>query len=150
MPEPPNHLPATDARRTVAQASLVVISPGDGFDGLAGRLGPCYTTRGLRTALGISRQAVWRATKEHRVLRLQTPDGVSLYPAAQVRDGKLIPGIRPVLDVLAEGGPYPFMWASWLLGPTCDGRCRYIDQLAAGDVDGVVLAARHTATAWSS
>jgi len=118
---------------------------------LAEVVGPCYTSGSLQAAIGISREGVRKAAEQRRLLRLPTAEeGTFVYPAFQVREGKLITGLRDVLDALAEGSPRPWTWATWLNTPTGDNQHRYIDQLAAGDVEGVVRDARRTAAAWAA
>jgi hypothetical protein len=117
-------------------------------------IGPSYTSGTLQRELGVGRGAVSKAVSELRVLRLVTSDGVTLYPAFQVRGGKLVPGLREVLTVLRSGLDDPWTWAQWLNTPLRDDRGeilpRNIDRLAVGDLDGVLNDARHDAAAWAA
>ncbi|SDH31552.1 hypothetical protein [Microbacterium sp. 77mftsu3.1] len=128
-------------------------------------IGPCYTSGSLQRELGISRQALWKAVAAHRVLRLTTADNLSVYPAFQVQNGHLVPGLDRVLAELAKGPDAPLMWAQWLNKPRKrpDGEIRRrIDELAdtralsvtderpSGRIEDLVLEARNTAAAWAA
>jgi hypothetical protein len=119
---------------------------------LAEAAGPCYTSGGLQTVLGMSRAALSKAVIQRRALRLETADGTTVYPAFQVHNGALVPDLRKVLTALGGAIDDPWTWAVWLNAPTGDDRAprRRIDQLASGDVDGVVRAAMQTAAAWAA
>lgn len=120
---------------------------------MAAAVGPCYSSASLQRDLDFSRQAISKASIARRVLRLTTADGESVYPAFQVRDGKLINGLKPVLDVLKAGVDDPWAWALWLNGPIVDSdgaTTRRIEQLAAGNFELVLRAAKHTAAAWAA
>jgi hypothetical protein len=86
---------------------------------------------------------------ELRILRLRTSDGVLLFPAFQVHEGTLMRGLAKVLTELRDGFGSPWMWAQWLLATPPGGTQSHIEALRAGDIEGVALAARHTAWAWT-
>jgi hypothetical protein len=117
-------------------------------------VGPCYTSGALQRELGIGRSAVSKAVNELRLLRLVTSDNVNVYPAFQVHDGAVVRGLEKVLRALHAGFDSPWMWAQWLNTPVPrpdNGHVRRrIDDLIAGDVDGVVNEAEHTAAAWAA
>ena len=115
-------------------------------------VGPCYTSGGLQAVLNMSRAALSKAVIEHRALRLSTSDGQNVYPAFQVRNGALVPDLRRVILALRGAADDPWAWAIWLNAPIGEGDApqRRIDQLAGGDVDGVVRAAAQTAAAWAA
>jgi hypothetical protein len=116
-------------------------------------IGPCYSAVGIGKALGMTAEEVAAATKDLRLLSFTTSDGVVLYPAFQVVDGAVVTGLDKVLRTLQTGTDHSSMWAMWLRStpqPFDERSTRpsYIELLAGGDVDGVVLAAAHTAWAW--
>lgn len=116
-------------------------------------IGPCYTDQSLSWELGVSRAWVSRAVRDLRVLQLTTADQIHVYPAFQVRDGQILPGLELVLRELANGSSSRLMWAQWLNRPRkrSDGETRRrIDELAAGHIDSLVEEARHTAAAWDA
>lgn len=115
-------------------------------------VGPCYTTASLARELGIAPEAVLDAAADLRALRLLTGDNVALYPAFQVIERSLIPGLQPVLVLLRSGIDDPWTWAQWLVtvSPETPIAPKPIDQLAKGKVDPVLRDAAHTAAAWAA
>ena len=121
-------------------------------------VGPCYTSGSLQKELGISRAAVSKAVHDLRLLRLETADGQTVYPAFQITNGAMVRGMRDVLTALRRGINDEWTWAQWLNTPVPDAastsvvplRRRNIDRLIAGDVDGVVRAAERTAASWAA
>ncbi len=112
-------------------------------------LGPFYTTHSLGKVLGVSRQAIGKRVGSGSLVRVRTQDGESLYPAFQVRDGVLVPGLGEVVQALRMGTDDEYSIAQWLATPV-DGGLSPIERLAAGDVDGMLTQARHTAMAWAA
>ncbi len=120
---------------------------------MADIVGPCYSSGGLQKELGVGRAALSKAVRERRALRLDTSDQRTLYPAFQVRNSALVPGLSEVLPILGAGVDDPWTWAQWLNTPLRGGdgvERRHIDRLAAGEVAGVVAAARRDAASWGS
>lgn len=117
-------------------------------------IGPCYRRASLARALGWTENEVSGAASSLRVLELLTDDDVLLYPAFQVRDGCLVEGLAQVLQVLNTGTRGRWTWAQWLntrLDDDDGGELpSAIEQLAAGELEDVLLEARHDAWAWSS
>lgn len=117
-------------------------------------IGPCYTAASIARALGWTAAQVAAAVRSLSLLELETDDGVRLYPAFQIDDGRIVEGVGDVLRVLATGTRSTWTWAQWLNTPVDDETGkeapRAIDQLRAGQLDAVLLDARHTAAAWSS
>lgn len=116
-------------------------------------VGPCYTSGSLQRELGIGRAAVSKAVRERRLLRLDTEDGATLYPAFQIRGRRMVPHLDLVLRELSAGFDSPLMWAQWLNVPVPrpNGQVgRRIDELAAGKVTELVLEAKHTAAVWAA
>lgn len=114
-------------------------------------IGPCYTPTSLARALGWSEAEVAAAAETLGVLELDTKEGALLYPAFQVREGKVVDGVAAVLRVLSTGTRSRWTWAQWLNTRLDDGEgSSAIEQLRAGHLDEVLLDARHDAWAWSN
>ncbi|CAH0170925.1 hypothetical protein SRABI76_01280 [Microbacterium oxydans] len=117
-------------------------------------IGPCYRRASLTRALGWTEDEVTAAATSLQILELLTDDGVLLYPSFQVRDGRLVEGLGAVLQVLSTGTASRWTWAQWL-NTRLDGEDggeepSAIERLGSGDLDYVLLEARHDAWAWSS
>lgn len=111
-------------------------------------VGPCYSRRSMERELGLEPAALADAVKDLRALQLNTSDRVAVFPAWQVVDGALVPGLRSVLIELRAGVDSPWTWAQWLgVRPRERERSR-LDALLTGDIDAVVVEARHAAATW--
>ncbi|RDV43955.1 hypothetical protein DOE76_14540 [Leifsonia sp. ku-ls] len=121
-------------------------------------VGPCYTSGSLQKELRRGRAAVSKAVAELRLLRLRTADGQTVYPAFQVVNGAIVPGMRDVLSELRRGIDDEWTWAQWLNTAVPDQASedgasrnrRNIDRLIAGEVEAVVKAAERTAASWAA
>lgn len=117
-------------------------------------IGPCYRSTSLARALGWTNDQVAEAAASLRVLELLTGDGVLLYPAFQVHDGRVIDGLAEVLQVLSSGTGGSWTWAQWLNARVDDESGEEapsaIEQLRARQFIDVMRDARHVAWAWSS
>lgn len=114
-------------------------------------IGPCYTTTSLARALGWTEAKVAEAGETLQLLVLQTDDGVTLYPAFQLHDGRVVDGLSDVLAVLQTGTAGHWTWAQWLNTALSEKDVpRAIDALRAGRLDEVLLDAGHDAWAWRS
>lgn len=114
-------------------------------------IGPCYTGDSLKRELGVKEAEIIDAVQRLDIFQIVTADGVSVYPAFQVRDHQVVAGLNVVLRELMKGPYSPPMWAQWLNKPARrpDGNTRRrIDELAGGELDALVLEARNTAAAW--
>jgi hypothetical protein len=111
-------------------------------------VGPCYTEESCAHELNITVPELKTLADSLRVLRLQTADGSALYPAFQVRDGRVPAGLRTVLLSLQAGIDDPWTWAQWLNVEFSGARS--IDALWAGELDSVLRDARQDAWAWRS
>ncbi|MBO1741864.1 hypothetical protein [Leifsonia sp. TF02-11] len=142
---------ADEVAAQVVERLPIAVSP------WAETVGPCYTSGSLQKELGRGRAAVSKAVAELRLLRLRTADGQTVYPAFQVVNGAIVPGMREVLSELRRGIDDEWTWAQWLNTPVPDqssedvsNRRRNIDRLIAGEVDAVVTSAARTAASWAA
>lgn len=102
-------------------------------------VGPCYTVASVARALGWTPEEVSVAVESLSLLELETSDGVLLYPAFQVVDGRIIDGVGDVLRVLSTGTGGTWTWAQWLNSPIDDDTGEpapsAIEQLLAGQIE---------------
>lgn len=121
---------------------------------LAEIIGPCYREASLVRLLQWAPEELATAVTAFDVLELVTEDDVRLYPTFQFDDGRPVAHLADVLKVLHSGVDSPWTWAQWLNTPlvTHDGEDlpTNIDRLRAGQVDDVLLEARHDAYVWGS
>lgn len=117
-------------------------------------VGPCYTVVSVARALGWASQQVAAAVESLSLLELETSDGVLLYPAFQIVDGRVVDGVADVLRVLRTGTRSTWTWARWLNTPfddeTGEEAPSAIEQLRTGRIDEVLRDARLAASSWSS
>lgn len=122
---------------------------------LADAVGPCFSRSSLAEELGWTDDDIVSAAQDLTILELTASEGVSVFPAFQVRERRLPPGLGDVLAVLATGSPRPWTWALWLNNPTADPRIpgvshRAIDRLFNGELARVLRDAARTAQAWKA
>lgn len=118
---------------------------------LAAIIGPCYTRASLARALGWTEQDVANAVEVLDLLELDTIEGKMLYPAFQVSDGRIVAGLAEVLGTLHTGTESRWTWAQCLNSTGCAEESRRpIDMLKDGELDQVLLEARHDAWSWRS
>lgn len=113
-------------------------------------IGPCYTVVSMARALEWTEAEVVEAGRTLRLLMLLTDDDVNLFPAFQLRDGRVVEGLTEVLRVLQTGTQSRWTWAQWLNTPYPDGEATAIEKMLAGRLDEILLEARHDAWSWSS
>jgi hypothetical protein len=126
--------------------------PGPG-ERMARIIGRCYVAASLARELGWTQADVEAAAADLRLLALRTADGDVVYPAFQVHDVAIVPGLTEVLQALSAGSDDPWTWALWLQGTSSEERasaspCTSIELLIAGEVDRVLRNAQHSAAAW--
>lgn len=109
-------------------------------------VGPCYTPASMARTLGWTEAEVRSAGDDLRLLQVVTSDGVTLYPAFQLHDGRVVEGLSDVLRVLRTGTTGRWTWAQWL-NVAVAGR-RNMDLLYAGRLDEVLRDAERDAGAW--
>ncbi|WP_336644611.1 hypothetical protein [Microbacterium sp. USHLN186] len=117
-------------------------------------VGPCYTTVSVARTLGWTEAMVNEAVDSLALLRLTTSDGVQLYPAFQIWDGRPASDLADVLRVLRTGVNDPWTWAQWLNTPLTDEdgveQPANIERLREGQLADVLLEAKHDAAVWGS
>lgn len=117
-------------------------------------IGPCYTVASLARALGWTESEVRTAAESLTILELLTDDGVLLYPAFQVWEGGVVPGLEETLHILSTGTQGRWTWAQWLNTRVNDDSGEEapsaLEQLRDGHLDDVLRDARHVAWAWSN
>ena len=113
-------------------------------------IGPCYTVASMERILGWTEIEVVEAGRTLRLLALDTDDGITLYPAFQLCDGRIIDGLTDVLRVLQTGTQSRWTWAQWLNTPFPDGEPTAIEKILDGRLDEILLEATHDAWSWSS
>lgn len=117
--------------------------------------GPFYDTTGLRSWLGVTRQALDSRVRHHTLLALTTGDGSRVYPAWQWRtDKSTIPHLAEVLQPLLRGAPDPWTVALWMTAPVDWGNgdelpaWQWLDQ--DNDPQPILDEARADAARWAS
>ena len=118
-------------------------------------IGPCYDSHTLWSWLGISKQAVEKRRKTHKLIGIQDNQGRWAYPAWQFVPGTntTIPGLTNVLTELSKGTSDSWSWALWLVGQvpdTLDGKPAWQWLAEGNSIDPVVDFARADATAWAA
>lgn len=114
-------LPTTDEelRAAAAVAANAVV---ESQRRLSERFGRFYTSETARGALhSITRQALNDRVKNHRLLRIETADGKSLYPELQFNGaGGLVEGLAKILKVLLPAATDEWVVLYWLTAPLDD------------------------------
>lgn len=151
-PAKTNTNPAAHAGRPVP---VPVDDHGDSTDELLNPwpaiVGPCYTVAGMARTLGWTVAEVAEAGEHLRLLMLRTSDGVLLFPAFQVVDGRVVKGLPRVLLILEIGCDSPLLWAQWLNAETPGADPpRNIQYLYDGRLEEAIRDARRVAWAWNS
>ncbi|MGI0522137.1 hypothetical protein ABY45_16320 [Microbacterium maritypicum] len=114
-------------------------------------VGPSYTVASMARTLGWTEAEILEAGADLRLLMLRTDDGVDLFPAFQLQDGKVVDGLPQVLRVLQTGVNDPWTWAQWLnVALPKDDPPRNITLLYEGRLEEALRNARHDAWAWNS
>lgn len=117
--------------------------------------GPFYDTAGLRSWLGITRQALDSRARNGTLLALTTGEGQRVYPAWQWRnDRTTIPHLAEVLQPLLAAARDTWIVALWMTAPVDhgDGReiaaWKWLDE--GNDPEPVVSEARADAARWAA
>ncbi|WP_051299335.1 hypothetical protein [Arthrobacter castelli] len=122
---------------------------------LLNKVGPYYDTRGLQEWLRLSRQALRKRAKAHKLLACKTDDNVLLYPVWQfLDDGSVLPHLDEVLTILASGSPEaPWSWGAWLtavVDDELDGKSAAQWLRDGYDPESVKALAREDAASWAA
>ena len=111
-------------------------------------VGPVYTSHGLQSWLGVSLQAISQRAKANHCLRLQTVEGVYVFPSFQFNEsGQGLPHLKESIAELAKGSNDAWMWAAWLNAPDKNGKT-HAEKLRGGNWEDVRALAREDAAAW--
>lgn len=116
------------------------------------RFGAFYTTAKVMSLLGSNnRQSVTNMIRRNTVLRVRTADGRNAFPALQFDQstGKVIAGLRPVLQVLLPAAATEWTVLDWLVTPMPELEDRRAIDALATDADLVLRLARQDAAAWT-
>lgn len=112
-------------------------------------VGPCYTAASMARTLGWTETEVMVASDDLRLLRLLTSDGIYLFPAFQIHDGHVVPGLTEILRILRTGTGGRWTWAQWLNAElTGHDPHRNIQRLIDGRLDEAIRDAGHDAWSW--
>lgn len=93
--------------------------------------GGCLPSAEFAARLGVSRQAVDKRRKAGRLIAVPASARGFLYPAWQVHDGRLLPGLEQVLAVIGVDSPVMQLQFFVLPHPDLEGK-RPLDLLRAG------------------
>ncbi|MCS5715577.1 hypothetical protein NVV95_13580 [Herbiconiux sp. CPCC 205716] len=120
-----------------------------------GVVGPFYSTAALTALRKVSREAIRQASARGDILRLWTSDGKAVFPAFQFGPrGEFLPGLRAVLEALAQGHDDPWLWAQWLNGRPAVAASKnsptMAELLRSGESSVVIETARRAAAAWAA
>lgn len=109
-------------------------------------LGPLLSADEMMERLGVGPETLRTFDYDHVALRIVLRAG---YPAFQVVDGKLLPGLQSVLAELSDGIDDPQLHWRWLTTPAgwAGGQAPW-KLLREGRTDDVIRAAGRAAWAW--
>ena len=114
-------------------------------------IGPVYSTGGVQSVLGISRQQVADRRTRGTIIAGRTEEGRWLYPVFQFDGGAARADVREVLDVLRTSPDDPWTMALRFAVATSDlGGRSPMQRLDAGERDVVHDLARRTASRWAA
>jgi hypothetical protein len=133
-------------------AAADVVDDVDDVDAWADLVGPFYDAATVADVLGVSASAVRSRRARGSLLALRTGSGSWVYPAWQFdHGGQVLPGLVPVLRVLAGGDVSAWTLASWLRSPEVElsGRTPFAVLHAGAEDDLVLLVASHAAAGWA-
>jgi len=116
-------------------------------------VGPFYNTSGLRTWLGLKRQALAARVSAGSLLACPTEDGRLVYPAWQFNsDGTVVPHLRDVIKILQATAASSWTIALWLRAPggdNVDGLDAVTWLCAGKDPTPILVEARDDAARWA-
>jgi hypothetical protein len=139
------------ADAAVAASAADTVDGGTDVDAWA-ELGPFYDTAAVAGVLGVSMSAVRSRRARGNLFALRTGSGSWVYPAWQFdHGGQVLPGLGPVLRVLAGGDVSAWALASWLRSPEVElsGRTPFAVLHTGAEDELVLLVASHAAAGWA-
>jgi hypothetical protein len=118
-------------------------------------VGPWADIHEAAKHLRVSPSEVSARVERRELLGMRFADGDLYLPVRQFfGNGRIVPGLREVLDELATGIDSPEVWATWLAAPAepmLGGEGDHptgLDLLTAGEVKTVLLEASRDASIW--
>jgi hypothetical protein len=116
-------------------------------------VGPFHDADSTAAVLGVPASTLPALARQGTILACETSSGKVVYPAWQFggTGGQVLPGLVPVLQVLARSHATGWLRASWLRSPEVElgGRPPLQVLLAGGEDDLVLLVAGHAAAGWA-
>lgn len=113
---------------------------GDGaeWDGL---VGPFTSSDGVQVRLGVTRETVDAMTRDRRLLRVVSADGIDLYPLSQFDGNHILPSLPRVLGLFPEDMD-SWTVAGWFHSPDAELGEPPLDALRHGEEARVLAVAR--------
>lgn len=114
--------------------------------------GPFLTTERTMKRLGLkNRQALTGRVDRNTILRVKTSDGRNAYPELQFDADRILPALKPVLQLLLPHVATAWTALDWLVHsqPSLRNR-RPIDMLRDGETELVEAVAREDVSAWAA
>lgn len=117
---------------------------------LAEYRGPWADASAVRDYLRINDAELSRRLENREILGCQFRDReVYYFPTRQFQNGRVVEGLKEVLDVLATGISSPQTWATWLAGMPDDDETTNWELMRTARLDRVLIEARRDAYRWS-
>lgn len=115
-------------------------------------IGPVYTSGGVQSVLGISRQQLADRRQRGTIIAARTSDGRWVHPIYQFDESGIRADVREVLDVLrAESAPDPWTLALWFVtAREALGGVSALKLLDSGQLDTVLAHAAGTVARWAA
>ena len=102
--------------------------------------GPCVETGQVCALLGVSRETVRKKIDRRQLLALPKGNEDRVFPAFQFKDGKVLPGIKEVLQAMNSDTPFEVLAFLFARSPFLGNRTA-LEALQAGMIDQVVAEA---------
>lgn len=111
-------------------------------------VGPFASTQDVREYLHIDQIELDRRLANHELFGLTFSDGSTYLPTRQFQHGRVVEGLRDVLEILATGPFDATTWATWMAGNPGDGITHW-ERLRAGELNLVLTEARRDVGRWN-
>jgi hypothetical protein len=112
-------------------------------------VGPFFVLASLAESLSIPESEVVELADRGDILALHTAEDRDVYPVRQFgKDNSLLPGLKPVLEVLRSGETDEWTAALFLLAHNSK-TGSIADRLRGGDIEGAISQARHAVASWN-